>query len=483
MHLNGISPCMEACPLANDIPKINTLLLSKGLKEAALYVLKYNPFPSITSRVCPGFCEESCNRSELDEAINIKGLNRFIGDRIIEDDLFPAKENFISKKVAIIGSGPAGLSAAWFLSILGMEVSVFERETTPGGMLSFGIPSFRLKRETVQENLRRIEEIGITIYTQSNLSPEDIDELCKEFDAILVATGLSKPRFLQIRGAEYAKSGIELLKEYNLYKKLPEGRKFVVIGGGNAAIDVARVLKREGKNVTLVCVEHQDEMPAIKEEVKEAIKESVKIIASHGVREILFEQEKKKIIIGKVKIIGEKDGLKEVKFISNNYKTILCDEIVMAVGQEAEKAWPERKNVFMAGEILTGPSTVAGAIASGREAAYKIKAYLEKKKTPSLPEILWQRDHLEKVEIKDLNTAYFPSQKRVNILDQASALEEAKRCFSCGYCNCCGNCWIFCPDVAVIINEKPEIDKEHCKGCGICSAECPRGIIFMQEKS
>ncbi len=482
VFLNGVSPCMDACPASIDMPRIYGLFLEGKEKEAALNLLAFNPFPSITGRVCPHFCQEKCNRKDLDEPVQIRALERYLGDLILEKGLFPPKEVFHGPPVAVVGSGPAGMAAAWYLALAGMEVVLFEREEVAGGMLAWGIPEFRLERWVVRDNLRRLEEVGVTVVTSSPIGPQDLERLAREFKGVIVAPGLTRARELPVEGSGLAVRGLDLLKAYNLKGELPPGSEAVVVGGGNVAIDVARVLVREGRRVTLVCVEPEDEMPAIPEEVEAALEEGVAVRASTGLREILGDASGAKgVLVGPVRIVGEEDRLKQVEFLDDTREEIPCDLVVLAVGQEAEDDWKGAETT-LAGDLALGPSSVIQAVASGRDAALAFKARLKGEEFRGVRETLWQRDHLEIITFEDLNPFYFQPLAPRDVKDRESALREAERCFSCGYCNSCGNCWIFCPDVSIILESKPQLDKDHCKGCGICATECPRGVVYMREK-
>jgi len=482
VFLSSVSPCMEACPLGIDMPQLYWLYQQKGVKEALSCLVRFNPFAPITGRVCPGFCEERCNRSRFDEAVAIRDLERFLGDILFSERVFPAKEDWKGKRVAVVGSGPAGLLCAWELAVSGFEVAVFEREPEAGGILAWGIPDFRLEKSVVFSAVRRLEELGVRIETGMEVKPDDVNTLCDEFDEVVVAVGLQKPRMLPVKNSQYALLGLDVLKRYNREGVLPEGDVVVVVGGGNVAVDVARVFARCGRRVYLVCVEPEDEMPAIREEVEEAKGEGVEILASFGVKEVLVEGDRVRgVRIGRVRITGERDGLKEIEFVEPHDRVIECELSVFCVGQEPEFVWPE--NVWVCGDAATGPSTVAQAMADGRKTASAIRQRYEASSSGGVKEISWDRDRIEVIDFGELNLWYFSRSKREKVIDGESALSEMKRCFSCGYCNGCGNCWVFCPDVAVVLEEKPVLDAEHCKGCGICASECPRGVVFMKLKA
>ena len=482
VFLNSVSPCMKACPLGVDIPKLYWLYKEKGFETAASYLLLYNPFPFITGRVCPYFCEERCNRAQFDEAVSIREIERFLGDVILQEGIIPPKEDVKKWRIAIVGSGPSGLSCAWYLTLFGFNVVVFERENVAGGVLQWGIPDFRLPKSVVRESVKRVQELGVEIRTGVEITPYNVDILLKEFDRVVIAVGLQSPRVLKVRNAQYALKGLEVLKKYNLQGMLPSGKSVVVVGGGNVAVDVARVFSRSGKDVSLICVEPKDEMPAISEEIEEALAEGVNIIDSTGVKEIIVEDEKiKGVRVGKVEIIGDKDRFKEVRFIGSGECIISCDVVVFSVGQDAEFDFDEG---YFIGDFATGPSTVAQAISTGRNMAFVIKAEYngEVESIESIKELLWGRDKRDVVSFEELNLWYFKKTPRQVINSFEKLADEMNRCFSCGYCNVCGNCWIFCPDLAISLEEKPVLDYDHCKGCGICALECPRAVISMKPK-
>ncbi len=481
VFISSLSPCMEACPLGIDIPKLYWLYQQKGTKEAYFHLLRFNPFASITGRVCPHFCEEKCNRAQFDEPVAIRALEKYIGDKLFAENIFPSKEDWVGKRVAVIGSGPSGLMCAWELAVWGFEVVIFERESVAGGILAWGIPDFRLGKDVVYSAVRRLEEMGVRIETGVEIKPSDVEALIKEFDEVVVATGLQKPKRLQIKNSQYALLGLEVLKKYNMEGVLPEGETVVVIGGGNVAVDVARVFSKRGRKVFLVCVEPENEMPAIKEEIEDAKIEGVEIIPSTGVEEIIVKDGKiKGVRVGKVRIIGEEDRFKKVEFIEQPKNVIECQLVVFSVGQESEFSWSSQ--VWLAGDLAIGPSTVAQAMATGRDVAFAIRKKYKAESESNARWNLWERDKFETVTFEELNPWYFKKSPRNEVFDEESVLLEMERCFSCGYCNVCGNCWIFCPDVAISLEEKPILDADHCKGCGICAMECPRAVISMKLK-
>ena len=464
---SAFAPCIKACPLETDVPALVELILKGMIKEAALSIMNINPFPFITSRVCPAFCMSHCNRGEYDEAVNTKGIEGFLGNVILEEKLFPPKEGYDGERVAVIGSGPAGLTYAWFSSLKGNRVVVFEEKTEPGGLLYWGIPKHRLPKELVAEAVKRLEEIGVRFEVGRSIFPEDLEALKSEFDRVVFAGGLTEPRIPDIPGVEKALVGIRVLEEYNTKGLLPEGKDFVVIGGGNVAVDVAICLLKNRRSVTLVCVESENDMPAFREEVEEA--KDLGLSIKDGTACTLIEKSngKIKVKLAEVEVIGEEKGWKTTRIVKEG-GTLTADAVIVATGQKRRF---DEVDAECIGDYKLGPSTVAEAMASARRAimASTIK-----------------RDREEIISFDSLNLFYFEKSPRVRQIGNLEDLQrEASRCFSCGYCNGCGNCWTFCPDVAVLLDEngKPTLDRDHCKGCGICEEECPRAVVILKPKA
>ncbi len=482
LFLNGVAPCMDACPASTDMPRIYNLLSRDEIAEAADILLDSNPFPFVTSRLCPQFCKASCNRKELDEAVEIREIEAWLGEEILRRDLMPSPAASLGKSVLVVGSGPAGLSAAWYLAKAGATVEIREREHLAGGMLAWGIPGFRFHREILDRTIERLGRLGVKITTSAGVSPEETETLKNRYDAVVIATGLTRPRCLpHIATGNRILLGLDLLKEYNLAQTLPPGKHVLVVGGGNVAVDVARVLVREGREVTMACVESRHEMPAIEEEVEEALTEGVNLLCSVGLKEAT-EQEGLRVTVtlGRVQVVDQSSPLKEVEF-TGQFQKGLFDLVVLAVGQEAEWQWKEEHRIVKAGDLQTGPSSVASALASGREAAARILSGFRNEIYADYREWGWKRDQKELVTFQDLNPAnllLFTERNEIS----SSLPREIGRCLSCGYCNSCGICWLFCPDASIELNQPPNLDSDHCKGCGICATECPRGVIFMHRR-
>ncbi len=478
--LNGVAPCMDACPASIDMPRIYDLLRRGEIKEAALLLLKFNPFPFITGEICPQYCASPCNRRELDHPVEIRKMERWLGEEILDRDIVSKPSPTLGKRVLIVGSGPAGLSAAHYLATEGVRVTVREREATPGGMLAWGIPAFRFNREMLQHALERLYALGVKIETGSPITPEALEEEGKGFDSVVVATGLPRARCLpQARPGKRVLYGIEVLKRFNLHGELPKGRNLLVIGGGNVAVDVARLFARKGCSVTMACVEQREDMPAIEEEVHEALNEGVEIACSVGLREAREEEGQVNVTLQGVEVVDASTPMKRVRFTGQPHPGIF-DLVVLAVGQEEEEGWKDGPWIT-SGDVKTGPSSVAAAIASGREAARRVLAGLTGRRYLHAREDEWKRETNELVTFQDLapyNLSLFNGSDEI----PPGVPSEVKECVSCGYCNGCGTCWLFCPDAAIRLEQPPVLDAQHCKGCGICATECPRGVVFMRKR-
>ena len=537
-------PCSAACPVGNDIVAFIQKTTQGDFEGAWSLIKEENPFPGICGRVCFHPCESKCNRGAYDEPIAIHALERFVSDyastlnRKIEKAPGVRKE-----KIAIIGSGPAGMSCAYHLAKLHYEVTVFESSSLAGGMLRMGIPSYRLPKDVLDREISEIQALGVEIRTGipygENLELDDL----KDYQATFVATGAHRGRGLNIPGerGKSVFSGLDLMRKINLDHRVKLGDKVAIVGGGNTAIDVARSVIRMGKKTTILYRRSKEEMPAFGDEILEAIEEGVKI--RYLVNPIRIQQRDNMKRLECLRIeLGEKDesGRRRPVPIPNSNFFIGADTVVIAAGEEIEvsclpKGMDKKegivltqkdgsagiKGIFAGGDLTSNQRTVAHAIGSGKKAALAIDCYLKGKDTeetirqiligegPSLsifrhlhPEERPMNPHV--VTFEELNTDYFETSKKhreqrdltkkrikgfgevTSTFTESVALEEAERCFSCGTCNGCENCYVFCPDASVMKTEEflsHQVDYDFCKGCGICFSECPRGAISLKEEA
>jgi len=512
-----LAPCRVACPAGTDWPRVLTLLAEQRTAEAWQRIKAENPLPGVCGRVCFHPCETACNRKHLDEAVSIQALERFIADAFLDLRPDAARVACRGQRVAIVGSGPAGLSCAYFLAQDGYSVTIYEAESKPGGMLRVGIPPYRLPREVLEKEIQDITALGVQFQLKTRIGFDvDLEKLWQSHDALFIATGAHRSRPLHIRGEEQAGviTGLDFLKAVNAGRRIHLGQRVFVIGGGNTAMDAARTALRLGATPTVVYRRTRAEMPAISEEIEQAEHEGIEFVflaapqairRSNGGLQVTFS----KMELGK----PDESGRRQPRVIPGSEFVREADSLITAVGEEPELSFLtesvetsagivmshpknvlEREGIFLGGDAQRGPSTVIEAIASGKEAARAIRRYLRKervKREHKAEEAVFERLHVEHFPSQGRAPApYLPIAQRIRdfsevkgSLSQEDAVTEAKRCFSCGVCNFCDNCRVFCPDVAISRrNGGYEVNLEYCKGCGICAQECPRGVISLAEE-
>lgn len=512
-YVNLMPPCNNACPAGENIQ--NWLYVAEdGSYEAAWRsLITENPFPAIMGRVCYHPCQTACNRAQLDEAVGINSVERFLGDLAIEKGWsIPVTAQPSGFHVLIIGSGPAGLSAAYHLRRLGHEVTVREAANALGGMMRWGIPKYRLPREVLDAEIKRISDMGVKF--ELNTRVDDVQVALKEgFNAIFLAVGAHIGKRAYIPAGEAARilDAINVLHDIEDGQAPMLGRKVVVYGGGNTAVDVARTAKRLGAEESIIVYRRtREKAPANDTEIKEALEEGVLIKWLSTI---------KHAEVGKLQV--EKMVLDEKGFPqpTGEFEELEADSLVLALGQESDlsllKELPDLEvedgvvkvnammmtghaGVFAGGDMVPAERTVTTGVGHGKKAARNIDAWLRS------VEYIGHDKH-DIVEFKDLNPWYYsdaPHAVRPRLegarrastfdevvqgLDESTALYEARRCMSCGNCFECDNCFGVCPDNAVIklgTGKGFEINLDYCKGCGICVNECPSGsIIMIPEKS
>ncbi|NLM52676.1 MAG: FAD-dependent oxidoreductase [Firmicutes bacterium] len=476
------APCSAACPLQNNPAQWVEKVKKEDYWQAWQLLARTNPFPAITGHICAHFCEEKCRRGQYDEPVAIGELEKQIGLWRLEHYRPQNKPNhkkaLPQRQVAIIGSGPAGLACAYYLAQLDLQPVVFERFSEPGGLLAWGIPGFRLPRQILQTELAILQDLGVKFKTQREVALADYELLRQEFAAVFLATGAGKEKILPIPGAELAgvKGAISYLRSAHLGEIDIQPRHVVVIGGGNTAMDAAMTARRQGAHVTIVYRRTQGQMPAHSSALSAAKAAGVQILEKTEPVEILGSNKVEKVVLWKKKtetIVQECDLL---LYAIGQRKGDLPAGLV-PIGREGVKT--NIPGVYLGGDMRTGPASVAAAIAAGREAAREIADYLQVKQA-HIEAIMAPPLGQRPVVNKQCNVYFsmYPKQRR-----SGEPPQEAARCFSCGHCNQCGLCWLFCPDLAIQSREHNfAILLDYCKGCGICAQECPAGVLEMEEE-
>jgi len=543
-YLNKLAPCNEACPAGEDVEAALVLSGQEDYLGAWEKITQENPLPRVCGRVCFHPCEGSCNRKEYDEPTAINALERFVGDTAYRaGKRFSPPAEKKKERVAVIGSGPAGLSCAYHLASMGYGVTLFEALPKLGGMLRYGIPAYRLPKDVLDQEIDQILALGVESKTNCQVGKDVPWEEMKKFDALFVAAGAWKSLPLRVPGedSQGVMSGVNFLQKVNSGEKVDLGERVAVIGGGNTAMDAARSALRLGAKALVIYRRTKEEMPAWQEEISEAEEEKIEFIFLSSPLKILTEHGKVRGIECLKNILGPpgKDGRREPRPIENSNFTIPVDSVISAIGEAPDLSFfPQElqkskaaipidetgatglEKVFAGGDAVAQPRTVSFAIGSGKKAAMAIDATLRGKNTAEAIRMARWGDKgslsmaryrsgggdgiaQEVVKFSELNTAYFPRQERkpkarlpleerakgfseiTGGLTKASALFEAKRCFNCGVCNLCDNCFFFCPDLAVSARPDKqgyEINYDYCKGCCICVEECPRGAISIEVK-
>ena len=511
-------PCTHSCPAGNDIRGFLRVLAEKQDYEEAWHVLtRTNPLPATCGRVCPHPCEAGCNRRDFDTPLAINSAERAVGDYGLEHNLEHKK--FIStrkEKVAVVGSGPAGLSCAFHLAKRGFQVKIFEANSEPGGWMRYGIPSYRLPNYILKQEIDKILELGIELEYNVKVGVNiPMDQLTRDYNAVFLGLGAQTGTSIKIPGedAQNVFTGVEFLKLINSGQIVEIGKDVVVIGGGNTAMDCARVTKRLGANVSVFYRRTRMEMPAITAEIDEAMEERIMFrYHTNPVKIITDEDRVVGLLCGQMELREpDASGRARPVPIEGSESVYPADTVIMATGQAVdydgieiqkrddqwistnEDLMTSMDGVFAGGDAVLGLETVTTAIGQGMRAASAIEDYIEGNVESRLsqPPVIYS---------KDLNTYYYTQEKRfskeaVSIhtrlknfreiypsFDRENIIKEAERCLSCGLCFNCGNCYMYCPDNAVKISSSTgryEFDLDFCKGCGLCAKECPCHYILM----
>lgn len=532
--MNGIRklvpPCQEACPAHIDIRGYIYELANGDAAHSLEIILRSNPFASVCGRVCFHPCEDACRREKIDSGLSIMRLKRYAADYGNLRGQTREWQESNGVKVAIIGGGPAGLTAAYELALMGYEPVVFEKTKTAGGMLFWGIPDYRLPKQALRKDVNYIKSVGVEVRTGKEIGKNvSWDDLAKEgFSSYIIAVGLGMSRSLPIPGidAEGVLLAIPFLSSIAAGKPMELGKSVIVIGGGNVAIDVARSAKRLGVgDVKLACLESRDEMPAHEWEIQEALEEGINIFCSKGPKSIIVENGKAVgLRLKDVKCVFDECGRFNPKFHEKRVTVIEGDTIIVTIGQAAELYFAEgndiavnergqlsvdrgtqltsKPGVFACGEVMTGPGAAVDAIASGKRAALMADAYMQGRELMTVCE----QDYEGLADLDELTASKIATCARVPVwtlspedriksfveMEQGYSKEEVKheaeRCLHClggaevieDKCAACLTCERICPfDAPHVERGIAEIDLVRCQACGLCATECPAEAIEM----
>ncbi len=513
------SPCLGACPVNGHIADWIQHIHQQDYQAAWITLMDNNPFPAIAGRICHHPCETACNRQYLDESIAICSLERFVGDMALDQGWsVPAPDRERKETIAVVGAGPAGLSAAYQLRRRGFQVTLFESQELLGGLMRYGIPAYRLEKSILDGEIQRILDLGVVVERQAAISSQQqLQDLQDKFDAVYLATGAARSKSLP--GLDYTKSwvvdGADFLAATNTGKPCTTGQRLLVIGGGSAAMDAARTARRLGKSVTVLALEPFEHLPAQPAEVEEAQEEGIHFVTSARLEQVTEQAQGLSLQCVEVKFTaGTTRGEFTVQPRSDTNFTLETDSIIPSIGQDSDYAvwgtlfesqgpvlktgqdWQTgRKGVFAGGDLASMERFVTQAVGMGKQAAVAIGRYLDHQPT------LTGEKTVDAVSIDAINTYYYPPQPRIkqqNLgvaqrlqnfdevqipLNTEQARTEAVRCFSCGTCIYCDNCYGHCPDMAITkLEHGYEVKSGYCKGCGLCVAECPTGSIVMQKE-
>ena len=509
-YVDRLPPCNSACPAGENIQGWLYHAESGDYQAAWRLLVQDNPLPAVMGRVCYHPCETSCNRAGLDAAVGINSVERFLGDEALRRGWnFEAPAARSGKRVLVVGAGPSGLSAAYHLARLGHAVEMREAGPVAGGMMRFGIPKYRLPRDVLEAEIRRILDLGVALKLDAKVSNLLESMTSGAFDAAFLAVGahIAKRAYIPAGSAAKVLDALSVLRSMEGEEKPLLGRRVVVVGGGNTAIDVARTAKRLGaEDAIIVYRRTRERMPAHDSEVEEALQEGVLIKWLSTIKQAAESS------ITVERMVLDAKGNPQP---TGELETLAADSVVLALGQDVDLSLLEgvpglemrdgtvqvadnmmtgHAGIFAGGDMVPAERTVTVAVGHGKKAARHIDAWLRGAEYAAPPK------H-EPATFERLNTWYYSDAPKtlrpvlddvrrqstfdevVHGLDESNALYEARRCLSCGNCFECDNCYGVCPDNAVIKlgpGNRFRFNYDYCKGCGICAAECPCGAIKME---
>jgi len=513
VYLDRLPPCNATCPAGENIQQWLFHAEEGSYEKAWRVLMRDNPLPAVMGRVCYHTCETACNRGRLDESVGINAVERFLGDEALKQGwvIEPDASN-TGKRVLVVGSGPAGLSAAYQLRRMGHSVAICEAQSDAGGMMRYGIPKYRLPRDVLDGEIRRILGMGVELRLDTHVG--DLLGLMAEegFDAAFLGVGahIAKRAYIPAGDASKITDAVSMLQGMEAEERPLLGRRVVVYGGGNTAIDVARTARRLGAEESIIVYRRtREKMPAHEQELQEALEEGVRMKWLSTIKEAED---------GSIRV--ERMELDEAGFPqpTGELETVEADSLVLALGQEVDLSLLEKvpdltidggvvqvesdmmtghPGIFAGGDMVPGERTVTLAIGHGKKAARAIDAWLRGERYRPAPK------H-ELATFERLNAWYYSDAPKtvrpmldvirrqstfdevVGGLDETNALFEARRCLSCGNCFECDTCYGVCPDNAVIKlgpGKRFRFNYDYCKGCGLCVAECPCGAIGIEPET
>ena len=509
-YVDLLPPCNNACPAGENIQAWLDLAQAGKYREAWETLVRDNPMPAVHGRVCYHPCEGACNRGELDAPVSIHAVERFLGD-LADKEGWPFKVEAApsGKRVLVIGAGPSGLSAAYHLARLGHAVKIHEAGPLPGGMMHFGIPAYRLPRENLMKEIQRIEAMGVEIVVNHKVEDVLAEKSAGNFDAVFIAIGAGVGKHVDIpaRDAGRVLDAVSLLHKVKEGEPPLLGRRVVVYGGGDTAMDAARTAKRLGADETLIVYRRdQAHMPARAFEVQEAVEEGVKIKWLTTIKEIVGPD----LTVEMMEL--DANGRPQP---TGRFETLKADAIVLAIGEETDSGFLRRvpgiefaeegivkvgpdmmtghPGIFAGGDMVPGERSVTISVGHGKRAARHIDAWLrgEEYQPPRKhPLVTFNMLHLPVYSDADPSPQKtLAAVQRVRTFEEVvagltekEAHYEAQRCLSCGNCFECDNCYAACPEDAIIKlgpGRRYRYDYSKCTGCAVCFEQCPCHAIEM----
>jgi len=509
VYVDRLPPCNNACPAGENI-QAWLYHAESGNYEAAWRTLTLdNPLPAVMGRVCYHPCETACNRAQIDETVGINSVERFLGDVAIRNGWrFEPPQADSGKRVLVVGAGPSGLSAAYHLRRMGHAVEIHEAGPYAGGMMRFGIPKYRLPRDVLDAEINRIIDLGVAVKLNTKVDRIVESMQAGRFDAAFLAVGahIGKRAYIPAGSAAKVLDAVSLLRSMEGEDKPLLGRRVVVYGGGNTALDAARTAKRLGATEAIIVYRRtRARMPAHAFEVEEALQEGIMMKWLSTIKRM----DEGVLTVEKMQL--DEKGFPQP---TGEFETLETDSLVLALGQDVDLSLLDgvpgleikdgvvqvaanmmtgHAGIFAGGDMVPSERTVTVAVGHGKKAARHIDAWL--RGATYAP-----AERHELADIGKLNTWYYadaPKTVRPMLeivrrqstfeevqggLDETNALYEARRCLSCGNCFECDNCYGVCPDNAVIKlgpGKRFEFNYDYCKGCGMCAQECPCGAIAM----